>query len=67
MVALGDAQQKAAFAMCVITIPVCIFATIFRFVATYRSGRKAGLEDWFALAALVTFLPYAIALLYGKS
>ncbi|KAI1505311.1 hypothetical protein F5X99DRAFT_405210 [Biscogniauxia marginata] len=64
MVVLGDAQQKAAFAMCVITVPVYTMATIFRFVATHCFGRKPGLEDWFALAAPVTFLPHAIALLY---
>ncbi|KAI1389071.1 uncharacterized protein F4822DRAFT_404864 [Hypoxylon trugodes] len=64
MVALDGAQQKAAFATCVITLPICTLATGLRFVATHRSGRKPGLEDWFALAALVTFLPYAVALLY---
>lgn len=52
--------------MCVISIPVCTLAIIFRFIATRRSGRKPGLEDWFALAAWVTFMPFACTLLYGE-
>ncbi|KAI5868249.1 hypothetical protein GGS23DRAFT_608860 [Durotheca rogersii] len=64
MVVLGDSQQKAAFSMCVISIPICILATILRFVATRRSGRRSGFEDWFALAALLTFLPLAVGLTY---
>ncbi|KAI0173025.1 hypothetical protein GGR52DRAFT_547063 [Hypoxylon sp. FL1284] len=50
--------------MCVITIPACTLATALRFIATYRSGQKPRLEDWFALASLATFLPFAITLLY---
>ncbi|KAI1452555.1 hypothetical protein F4805DRAFT_446956 [Annulohypoxylon moriforme] len=53
-----DPQEAAGWILSVILAPICIIATGLRFLATKRGGRKLGWEDWYALAALVFFLPY---------
>ncbi|XXG94032.1 hypothetical protein Hte_000283 [Hypoxylon texense] len=51
---------------------LCSIATALRFVSTLNSNRKVGLEDWFALGALVSYLAYiacdltALGILSGK-
>ncbi|KAK5989623.1 Satratoxin biosynthesis SC1 cluster protein 4 [Cladobotryum mycophilum] len=59
-----DTQQGASFIVCIVSTPICILATILRFVATSHSGRKIGLEDWFALLGLFFFLLYTAMLLW---
>ncbi len=61
-----DPQQSAGFVICLVTIPICIAATILRFVATSRARRKIGYEDGFALAALIFFLVYTLIFLYRE-
>ncbi|KAI1100350.1 hypothetical protein F4804DRAFT_319288 [Jackrogersella minutella] len=53
-----DPQEAAGWILSVILAPICIIATALRFLATKRGGRKIGWEDYYALLALVFFLPY---------
>ncbi|KAI0890578.1 uncharacterized protein GGS22DRAFT_151278 [Annulohypoxylon maeteangense] len=46
----------AYFTLVLIFMPLCIVVTGLRFLATKRSGRKPGMEDWFALLALASYL-----------
>ena len=62
-----DSQQSAGFIICVLTLPICTIATALRFVATAKSKREYGVENWFALIALVFFLVYTSIFLYRKS
>ena len=59
-------EYRAGFFVCIITAPICILATILRFVATRRTSRKLGLEDWFALLALLPYLTYTVMFLWSK-
>lgn len=59
-------EYRAGFFVCVITAPICILATILRFVATKRTSRKLGLEDWFALLALLPYLTYTVMFMWSK-
>ena len=59
-------EEGAAFVVSVITIPICFFATLLRFISTAGSGRKIGAEDWFALVALLAFLVYTCIDLWSK-
>lgn len=61
-----DPQQGAGFVLCVVTIPICILATILRFSGTIRASRKIQWEDWFALLALIFHLLYATMFLFSK-
>ncbi|KAI1303964.1 hypothetical protein F5Y03DRAFT_358608 [Xylaria venustula] len=57
-------DQTATFFLCIFTTPICILLILLRFTSTQRRGRKIGLEDWLALAALVLYLTwvgYALA------
>ena len=58
-----DSQNAAGWLLSIIFAPICIVATVLRFVATKRSGRKLGLEDFWALLGLVFFLPYVVYML----
>ena len=49
----------------IIAIPVCILATMLRIVGTWRADRKLSWDDGFAIAALISFMPYAISPLAG--
>ncbi|KAI1423495.1 hypothetical protein F5Y12DRAFT_531367 [Xylaria sp. FL1777] len=51
-----SADQTATFFLCIFTTPICILLTVLRFTSTQRRGRKIGLEDWLALAALFFYL-----------
>ncbi|KAI1332131.1 hypothetical protein F5Y16DRAFT_421408 [Xylariaceae sp. FL0255] len=53
-----DPQQAAGFTLTLIFLPLCFFFTVLRFVATRRSGRQYAWDDWFALLAFLTFVPY---------
>ncbi|ORY71957.1 uncharacterized protein BCR38DRAFT_418509 [Pseudomassariella vexata] len=54
----NDSEQGAAFTLIIVTLPICILSTILRFTSTRHSERKVGLEDWFALLALLFYLGY---------
>ncbi|CAJ2510909.1 Uu.00g065340.m01.CDS01 [Anthostomella pinea] len=51
-----DPLHGAFFVLVLILMPMSIVATGLRFLATKYSGRKPGLEDWFALLALLFYL-----------
>ncbi|KAI1170213.1 hypothetical protein F4777DRAFT_595401 [Nemania sp. FL0916] len=55
-------QQGAAFTLALLFTPICILCTILRFLATKRAGRRYSWDDWFALLALLSFLPYVVYL-----
>ncbi|GAP92218.1 putative integral membrane protein [Rosellinia necatrix] len=57
---LTDPAQGAYFILLIILVPVGVAATILRFVATKKSGRSPGIEDWLALGALVSYLSNTI-------
>ncbi|KAI0413624.1 hypothetical protein F5X98DRAFT_351347 [Xylaria grammica] len=60
----NSADQTATFFLCIFTTPICILLTLLRFTTTQRRGRRVGLEDWLALAALIIYLVwvgYALA------
>ena len=51
-----DRGQGAYFVLLIVSALVSIVAIVLRFVATSRTRRKPGLEDWLAFAAVVVFL-----------
>lgn len=50
------ADQGAYFVVLIFCALSSVAALILRFVATHRSNRKPGAEDWFALVAVLLFL-----------
>jgi hypothetical protein len=56
----ADPVQGAYFVLIIILIPIGVLATVLRFVATQKARRRPGLEDWLALAALISFLANTI-------
>ncbi|KAJ8123393.1 hypothetical protein ONZ43_g649 [Nemania bipapillata] len=56
----GEFTEEQLFIFSIIVGTACIIATILRFVSTHRAGRKFGLEDWFALGALLSYLTYTV-------
>ena len=62
---LAAPENAAGWLLSIILTPICILATLLRFVATKRSGRTVGWEDWWALLALIFFIPYVVYLLMG--
>lgn len=62
-----DSAQRSTFIICVVSMPICTGATIFRFVSTRKAQRTIGWEDWFALLALVFYLSYTSMTLWSKS
>ncbi|PFH63415.1 hypothetical protein XA68_10004 [Ophiocordyceps unilateralis] len=65
---LGIAQDSLAavsFVVCVVTAPLCLVATLFRFAAAVRIGRRVSIEDWCALAALIVFLAFVALIIWG--
>lgn len=52
----NDPGQGAYFVLLIVSALASVVAVVLRFVATSRSRRKPGLEDWFAFAAVVVFL-----------
>lgn len=59
--------QGAFFVLLVVLAPISIVTTILRFIATRRSRRKFGLEDWAALMAFLVQIASTITSLYGES
>lgn len=57
---LSDPTSGAMYVFCVATIPITAIVTGLRFLATYRSGRSVGWEDWFALMSFITHLVHCI-------
>lgn len=51
-----DSGQGAYFILLIVAALASIVAVVLRFVSTSLSGRKPGLEDWLALAALVVLI-----------
>ncbi|KAJ8123915.1 hypothetical protein ONZ43_g244 [Nemania bipapillata] len=54
----NDPEQRAGWIIAIVTAPIGIAAAVFRFLATRRAKRKLSWDDWLALLALVSFLPY---------
>ncbi|KAI0471290.1 hypothetical protein F4859DRAFT_485130 [Xylaria cf. heliscus] len=52
--------EEQQFIFSIIVGTACIIATVFRLLSTRHAGRKIGLEDWFALAALLAYLVYTV-------
>lgn len=63
----NESQQGAAFVIIIVCTPIAILATILRFVATSRSRRKLGWEDFFASLALLINLAYNAMLMWSKA
>jgi hypothetical protein len=55
-----NVTQAGLFAFNIILSILCVIATVLRFIATIRSGRKIDLENWCALLALLSFLSYTV-------
>lgn len=62
-----DKAHGTGFVVAVVTIPICILATALRFYISKLPGKKIGLEDWFALVALLAFLVYTGCNLWSKT
>lgn len=60
-------EQYTGFIVSVVFAPVCIIATVLRFVATRRLNRKPSWDDYHALLALVFFLAYIGYALWSAS
>lgn len=66
--AIGDNYlQRTFFAVAIVGVTVAILATGLRFVATKRSARQVGWEDWFAVLATLFYIFYVVPFLYSKS
>ena len=63
---INDPSTRKIVILSLVTIPLCIVATILRFVATKRSRRKFGWDDLFAVLALAGYLVYALAPFIGE-
>ncbi|KAG8161584.1 hypothetical protein KVR01_008571 [Diaporthe batatas] len=57
--ALGDPDEGRIVILSIVTVPLCIIATVLRLVATRRSRRALGWDDLFAVLGLLGFLVYA--------
>lgn len=64
---MSDPTSGAMYVFCVATIPICAVMTGLRFIATYRSGRPIGWEDWFALMAFVTHFVHCMLGIFSES
>lgn len=64
--ALSDPAQAQIVIGSIVTIPLCLLATILRLLATRRSRRNFGWDDLFAVVALLGFLVYACTPYIGK-
>lgn len=62
---LHNVSEGPITILLIITLPLCTAATILRFVATRRAGRKIGWEDICAALALLAFLVYGGLALAG--
>lgn len=50
----------------IVGVAVAILAIALRFVATNRTGRKPGWEDWFAVLATLFYIFYVVPFLYSR-
>lgn len=64
--AIDDPSLGRVVILSLVSIPLCVAATIFRLVATKQSRRRFGWDDLFAVLALLGFLVYALAPFVGK-
>lgn len=63
-----DSQiQGIFFVIIIIFAPLCTLAVVLRFIACRMARRKLGLEDWFALLALIIYLASSIVCAIGES
>ncbi|KUI57992.1 hypothetical protein VP1G_05331 [Cytospora mali] len=62
---INNPSEGPIVILVLVTIPLCIVATILRLVATKRSRRKFGWDDLFAVLALLAFLVYAFTPIVG--
>ncbi|RDA85666.1 hypothetical protein CP532_4637 [Ophiocordyceps camponoti-leonardi (nom. inval.)] len=60
-----DSLATVSFVVCVVTALLALVATLLRFAAAARIGRRVSIEDWCALAALVVFLAFVALIIYG--
>lgn len=63
---VNDPAEARLIILVLVLIPLCIVATLLRLVASKRSRRRFGLDDLFAMLALVAFLIYACTPIVGK-
>ncbi|KAI1450126.1 hypothetical protein F5Y02DRAFT_426464 [Annulohypoxylon stygium] len=63
--AIDDPSLGRVVILSLVSIPLCVAATIFRLVATKQSRRRFGWDDLFAVLALLGFLVYALAPFVG--
>lgn len=61
-----DSTQLAQFIVLMIFTPIGIAVMVLRFIATRRSARKLGLEDWMAALATLFFVLTNLGGLVGK-
>ncbi|KAI2473090.1 integral membrane protein [Annulohypoxylon bovei var. microspora] len=59
----NDPLQAAGFVLIIILTPLCILATVLRFVASWMTLHKTGKEDWLALGSLAFYLAWIICLI----
>ncbi|KAK3985463.1 hypothetical protein QBC44DRAFT_275096 [Cladorrhinum sp. PSN332] len=52
-------EQFTNFIVAIVAIPITIIVVFLRVLSTVRAGKGVGLENWFAVLALVAFLFYA--------
>ncbi|KAL1856540.1 hypothetical protein Daus18300_010697, partial [Diaporthe australafricana] len=57
--------QTTCFVVGIVGVAVAILAPALRFVATKRSARKPGWEDWFAVLATLFYIFYVVPFLYS--
>lgn len=63
-------HNSTPFAIVIVTFvcsPLCIIATVLHFLSSRLSLHRTVLDDWFALAALICYLCFAILIVTSKS
>jgi hypothetical protein len=65
--AINDPDIGPMVILCLITVPLCLIATVLRLIASHMSSRRFGWDDVCAVFALVGFLGYAITPFAGES
>ena len=63
----SNPDLEAGFAVTVVFSPICLVVTGLRFWSARLTERRVGMEDWFALAAMVCFLLWVLFLGLSKS
>lgn len=61
-----NGEQNTGFITSIVFGFISIVSTVLRIVATERSTRKYGWDDWYSWLALIFYMPYIGYTLWGR-